>query len=380
MNVKSKHCKFTYHSFFYSKGNVAQCCMQEPLLRKLDWSNVADLTTFSVNNPEFKKVRKQGVFHSACKSCRVYEENNMPSMRTQNMYYRDEVNTEVNTVVDIRHVDLRLSNKCNLQCKMCYPTDSDQLVKLSRELTSLGISNPLEHQLPDNASEDISKLLDLVLQLPNLEAIRFAGGEPFIMPEVEQFLYKLVAQGRTNINIEFMTNCTSAKPKVIALLEQFDHVDLMCSIDAVEDTLEYQRYPARWKTIETNFKRMYNSKCNTRIVPCIGLLNYLDLDRFFAWAAQHPKSIVTFNEIQEPSFLNFRLIPSDIRPKTFNPGINVSHNWYNFISNKMHETREPTQDECNKLLAHSRMWDYRCNEKFLDRYPWASYIIEKAKV
>jgi hypothetical protein len=348
--------------------------MQETLFTKHDWSTVTDLNTFGSAEPIFRQVREQGVLHSACKSCSAYEANNMPSLREHNMYYDDD---EINTVVDIRHVDLRLSNKCNLQCKMCNPNDSDQLVKLAHELP---FDNPLLHQLPAEESEDTKQLLELILQLPNLETIRFAGGEPFIMPEVEQFLYKLVAQGRTDINIEFVTNCTSAKPKVMALLEQFNHVELMCSIDGVEDTLEYQRYPAKWSTIENNFERMYNSKCNTRIVPCIGLLNYLDLDRFFAWAEQYPRSLITFNEIQEPSFLDFRLIPAAVRPKTFNPSINVSHNWHNFISNRMYETREPTQEECNLLKQYAQVWDYRCNEKFLNKYPWASYIIEKAKV
>lgn len=378
MNVKSSHCNFTYHSFFYSKGNVAQCCMQEALFRKHDWGSVADLNTFSKTNAVFNQVREQGVAHSACKSCSAYEANNMPSMRTHNMYYGDETSS----VIDIRHVDLRLSNKCNLQCKMCHPSDSDQLVKLSQELTAQGISNPFEHQLPSSKIEDINKLLDLVLQLPNLEVIRFAGGEPFIMPEVEQFLYKLVAQNKTDLTVEFITNCTSAKPKVIALLEQFKRVELMCSIDGVEDTLEYQRYPARWSTIENNFKTMYNSSCNTRMVPCIGLLNYLDLNRFFAWAEQYPDSVISFNEIQEPSFLDFRLIPLELR-KNFKLNFennNVSNDWITFADSVMYETREPTPDECNQLLAYSNMWDYRCSEKFLNKYPWASYIIEKAKV
>jgi hypothetical protein len=377
MNVKSKHCKFTYHSFFYNKGNVAQCCMQDTLHQQSNWGDITDLNAWCNNLDEFNETRHaldHGNEHPSCESCWAYEADNIPSARTQNLYYTlDTPSTEV----DIRHVDLRLSNHCNLQCKMCAPHDSDQLVKLAYELP---FDNPLLKQLQKNNPEDIDKLLELVLQLPNLGAIRFAGGEPFIMPEVEQFLYKLVAQGRTNINIEFVTNCTSAKPKIIALLERFDSVELMCSIDGVEDTLEYQRYPARWSTIENNFKRMYNSKCNTLIVPCIGLLNYLDLDRFFAWAAQYPRSLVTFNEIREPSFLDFRLIPRDIRPNSFKLSSNVNDAWVNFVSNAMHQTRQPKQDECDQLKQYAQVWDYRCKEKFLDRYPWASYIIEKAIV
>lgn len=378
MNVKSKHCKFTYHSFFYSKGNVAQCCMQDTLLRKSTWDDVTNLNTWYNNSDEFSETRHAldaGNEHPSCESCWAYEADDMPSARTHNLYY---TNDTVSTEIDIRHVDLRLSNKCNLQCKMCSPNDSDQLVKLAHELP---FDNPLLNHLPKLKYEDTERLLELILQLPNLEAIRFAGGEPFIMPEVEQFLYKLVTHGRTNINIEFVTNCTSAKPTVIALLEKFNHVELMCSIDGVEDTLEYQRYPAKWSTIENNFKRMYNSKCNTRIVPCIGLLNFLDLDRFFSWAEKYPNSLITFNEIQEPSFLDFRLIPIELRPDTFKiSNNNVTDSWYKFVSNTMYETRQPTQEECNLLKQYAYVWDYRCNERFLDKYPWANYIIEKANI
>tara|TARA_R110000868_G_scaffold1415_4_gene11066 strand:+ start:5276 stop:6457 length:1182 start_codon:yes stop_codon:yes gene_type:complete len=365
--------------------------MQETLFRQLEWKTVSNLNDFYAAHDEFNETRTaldNGKEHSACQSCWAYENSGIASMREQNLYYKETQNDP--PVIDIRHVDLRLSNKCNLQCKMCHPGDSDQLVKLSLELTNKGISNPFSDILPKNKTEDTAKLMELILELPNLEAIRFAGGEPFIMPEVETFLYKLVELNKTDISIEFITNCTSAKPKIIELLEKFKHVDLMCSIDGVGDTLEYQRYPAKWETVENNFKRMYNSKCNTRIVPCIGLLNYLDLPRFMQWAEQFPKSLITYNEIQEPSFLDFRLIPISVRkefywkfaaytlPPVRDGVFRVVPRWHNFQEELMYEYREPTEEECCQLYNYSKMWDYRCNEKFLDRYPWAEYMITRA--
>jgi organic radical activating enzyme len=264
---------------------------------------------------------------------------------------------------------------------MCSPGDSDQLVKLSDQLDIAGIANPYKKLLPKNSNTDTAKLLDLILELPELEAIRFAGGEPFIMPEVEQFLHRLVAHGRTNVSIEFVTNCTSAKPKLIELLEQFNHVELMCSIDGVGSTLEYQRYPAKWSVIENNFKRMYESKCNTRIVPCIGLLNANDLVNFFAWAEQYERSLITYNEIQEPSFLDFRLVPLEHRVFLKDVSKNsVAPSWDHYIDELQYQVREPTLEESNELKQYASAWDYRSTEKFLDRYPWANYIIEKANI
>ena len=376
MSLNNKRCRFTYNSLFYSKGNVAQCCMQDTLHQQLEWQGVDNLNDWYKNLDEFNETRNsldRGIEHSACESCWEYEADNMPSMRTQNLYYRD-VTSE--PTIDIKHIDLRLSNKCNLQCKMCNPGDSDQLVKLANELP---FDNPLLHQLPKNNPEDIDKLLDLILELPNLEAIRFAGGEPFIMPEVEQFIEKLVSIGKTNINIEFITNCTSAKPKIITLLEQFKHVELMCSIDGIEDTIEYQRYPAKWTTIEANFKRLYNSKCSTRMVPCVGLLNYNGLQDFLNWAKQFPNSLITFNKIQEPSYLDYRLIPLEHRIKSLDiSNNNVTPAWERFVSESMHEVRSPTAKEIQQFKEYVKIWDYRCNEKFLERYPYMQYMLTES--
>jgi hypothetical protein len=350
--------------------------MQDTLHQQLEWQGVDNLNDWYKNLDEFNETRNsldRGIEHSACESCWEYEADNMPSMRTQNLYYRD-VTSE--PTIDIKHIDLRLSNKCNLQCKMCNPGDSDQLVKLANELP---FDNPLLHQLPKNNPEDIDKLLDLILELPNLEAIRFAGGEPFIMPEVEQFIEKLVSIGKTNINIEFITNCTSAKPKIITLLEQFKHVELMCSIDGIEDTIEYQRYPAKWTTIEANFKRLYNSKCSTRMVPCVGLLNYNGLQDFLNWAKQFPNSLITFNKIQEPSYLDYRLIPLEHRIKSLDiSNNNVTPAWERFVSESMHEVRSPTAKEIQQFKEYVKIWDYRCNEKFLERYPYMQYMLTES--
>jgi organic radical activating enzyme len=317
-----------------------------------------------------------GIENSACESCWHNEHNNLESKRQR-------VNKQYGkTSHSIRHLDLRLSNKCNLQCKMCSGGFSDQIVNLALELKSIGVENDLLNHIPSqNVNIDVQKLLNLVLELPDLQTIRFAGGEPFIMPEVEEFLYKLVERDKTDLEIEFITNCTSAKPRIIETLEKFRHVELMCSIDAIEDALEYQRYPARWKTIEKNFIRMYNSKCTVGLTPCISMLTYHNMTDFFKWVSQFPLARVSYNEVDYPSFLDFRLIPVNARKDFYNTFSNISFgdvnkNWKKFQQTTMYEHRSITTNE-QKLLNHysKDIWDYRCNVRFLEAYPWAKELL-----
>ena len=372
-------CTLTNNGFSLSTaGRVGHCCIQKRDIR-VDWSTVDNLNEWYKSNNWLNTVRKDlevGIENTACESCWHNERNNKQSKR-----YR--VNQQYgSTNQSIRHLDLRLSNKCNLQCKMCSGGFSDQLVNLAYELKDAGIDNDLLKHIPSQSLEvDTKKLLDLVLELPDLQTLRFAGGEPFIMPEVEEFLYKLVEQGKTDLEIEFITNCTSAKTRILAALEKFKHVELMCSIDAVGAALEYQRYPARWETIERNFIRMYNSKCTVGLTPAISMLTYHNMTEFFNWTNKFPKARVSYNEVDYPSFLDFRLIPLDVRQEFYNDFSkvkfgDVNNNWKKFQQSTMYEHRQISTGEQKQLQHYSKdIWDYRCNVKFLDAYPWAEALL-----
>mgnify|MGYP003974861985 CR=1 FL=1 len=374
----NKFCTLTDNGFnIDTTGRVGHCCIQKRDLI-VDWNTVDDMNDWYKNNTLLNSIRtdlNQGIENTACENCWHNERNNKESKRHRvNQQYSS-------TDQSIRHLDLRLSNKCNLQCKMCSGGFSDQIVNLAHELKANGVDNDLLRSIPSTKNIDVGKLLDLVLELPDLQTLRFAGGEPFIMPEVEEFLYKLVEQGKTDLEIEFITNCTSAKTRILAALEKFKHVELMCSIDAVGAALEYQRYPARWETIERNFIRMYNTKCTVGLTPAISMLTYHNMPEFFAWANKFPKARVSYNEVDYPSFLDFRLIPLDARKEFYNnfstvEFIDVNNNWRKFKSDTMYEHRNITDSEKKMLTHYSKdIWDYRCNVKFLDAYPWAERLL-----
>lgn len=377
----SKHCKFSHHSLFYSKGQVSHCCMQKSLFKKTDWTDVSDLNEFYRNNEVLQNVKlalDYGVEHPACSSCWEYESAYNSSMRTDNLYYTGNEDT----TLGITHVDLRLTNKCNLQCKMCFPEDSDQIFNLIKELNNNGIDTPLDKYVPSQHNHNIDNLLNGIVKLPNLKTVRLACGEPFIMPEVDEFLSKLIESQKTDITIELVSNCTSVKTKILEKLEKFKTIFIGCSIDGVGDTLEYQRYPAKWKNIESNFIKLYNSKCIVSLTPCIGILNYLDLPRLFEWSKNF-NVWTAYNEITEPNFMNFRYIPQyarlDFYEKFSKMELHmVNPKWISFQKSIMYETLILEPNDCSLLKEYvNKIWDYKCNEKFINRYPWAEEFLNR---
>jgi MoaA/NifB/PqqE/SkfB family radical SAM enzyme len=377
-----KSCWSTYHELnLTTRGTLSNCCVQN-LDVSIDWDSIDDLDEWFRNFAFFKQMRtllEQGVELTECESCWVQERDNIKSRREyKNDFYK--INKDN---ITIKKLDLRLNNKCNLQCKMCVPGSSDQIVKLGNQLYQEGITDIIYNQSDHFTQSHTTKILDLVIKLPNLEMITFAGGEPFIMPEVEEFLLKMVNANKLDVRIEFITNCTVIKTEVINLLKNFKHVIISCSIDGIGDQLEYQRYPSKWKTIERNFKKIYDTDFTIVLTPCISLLNLTDLHKFVDWANQYPRAIVFYNEVDSPTYLNFRYVPLSERQDLINNSntrlLNGDYNWDKFFNRLIYEYVEPSDEDCAMLKEYStKVWDYRCNVKFLDMYPWASYMIEKS--
>ena len=347
-----------YNSFYYNKGNVSMCCLQNKLLRKTDWSDVNNLEEF-YKNSEFQKIRstlQSNIYPTECNTCWVMENQGTESMRQSNPYFMGIQDQTPR----ITHVDLRLSNKCNLACRMCFAGDSDQIAKLE------GI---------EIQPSDTSKILDLVLDLPDLKNIRFAGGEPFVMPEVIDFLNKLVSIERTDIEIEIITNCTSIKSSLITTLNKFKKVVIMASIDGVGTWFEFQRYPARWKSVRRNFEQIYNSNSIVKMVPCIGSINLLGLSEFFIWANQCPNAQVTFNEIIEPAYLNFRYVPLDNRKRLWSEFKdmtlrNAVTDWTVFKEKLMYEYLEPDETVKQQIKDRNHLVWHANEEQMKEVFPW----------
>lgn len=194
-------CADTYRSIMIeTDGRAGHCCIQNKIT-KPDWSQIDDLDAWYRRHKKMSTIRNDldtGVRNAACASCWSMENAGLVSRRQL-------VTPEMPEEVTIEKVDVRLSNKCNLQCRMCHGGSSDQIASRDKLLLAKGLANGLvvEHE-PQHEHKE--KLLDLIFALPNLKRITFAGGEPFIMPEVLAFLERMSSSGRTDVEVRITTN------------------------------------------------------------------------------------------------------------------------------------------------------------------------------
>jgi molybdenum cofactor biosynthesis enzyme MoaA len=360
-------------------NKVASCCLQKEQY-KLD----SDISDFNfLDNSFLEKTRNQFLseeFPESCIRCKKLEDDGFESYR---IWWNKIRHPDKNLNTKLQSIDVRLSNKCNLQCKMCNENFSDQIAKNMLEVSENSIINysaksleKIKHAL--SPTDNLNGVINLILKNSSIKSLRLAGGEPFIMPEVEKLLDALILYDRTDINLHILTNCTSVKPRFLEKLELFNRCDISLSIDGVGKWIEYQRFPSNWISVEKNFHALGKFK-NFRITinPCFSQLNLLGLADFLDWCNNVDYTYLRFNEVTFPTCLNWKVVPLKYRQELIDRLSNVkipvksaNEQYEKFISMISTESVTLTDIEKKSLKELITLWDYNNNIKYKDMCPW----------
>lgn len=149
-------------------------------------------------------------------------------------------------------LDLRPGNLCNLQCRMCSPASSSQLnkeVQKNKELLKFLPEFNEENESIWTSDRNLDFLLSNIEK--GIKRIKFLGGEPTIMPDVERILDYLIDNNKTDVRLSFTSNMTNANSRFLNKISKFKEVGYTASLDGIGKSLEYIRHPVNWeKTLE----------------------------------------------------------------------------------------------------------------------------------
>lgn len=179
----------------------------------------------------------------------------------------------------IKKLHLEQSLACNLTCISCSSLYSSAWNNWYREFDSTAPLIRLKKS-PDSVWKD--------LDLSNLESLHFTGGEPLINPDNTKILQHLDALGNlSNVSIAYNTNGTiQADDHLLELWSRAKWVRLNFSLDGIESTFEYTRYPAKWKTVldNINWYRSVKGPCIlVEVNAIVGIHNIFNMLEFYKW-------------------------------------------------------------------------------------------------
>lgn len=280
-------------------GEIKLCCRARPNVNANVKDPVFDLEEYW--NGEFiTKVRTDllnGVKNEHCGHCWKLEERGVNSQRLDRGMgepeWADQANANVQQFINEGKIDfkvplleLKLSNVCNMKCRMCWPKDSslwytdwDKVKKLHDFYTISEMDKILltggRLQKPFTANDKIKNQLYALLD--HVDQIEFAGGEPIIDPLHLDILSRI--KHPENVILKYSTNLHQISDQLISLWKTFANVKLTISIDGYRELNEKIRKGSDWDTLKANIQKVRKEVpgINIKGSTCISALNALEL-------------------------------------------------------------------------------------------------------
>ena len=196
------------HMATKTDGDLKLCCRSWPIANIKDTS-IEDLW----NSNTYKRIRKQLLNNERppeCAACWRHEDINVRSMRhrvnkTRQLYFSviDELQDDYSLPFKIPILEAKLSNFCNLKCRMCHPLDSTSwhadwqyIHHLMEKANTSTYQKVLDYNLINKPyvsafdnNDDFWNQFDKMI--PYFDLIEFAGGEPLIDPIHYKIIHKL---------------------------------------------------------------------------------------------------------------------------------------------------------------------------------------------
>ena len=316
-------------------GGVKNCIISKDTIGNLSDQGIHDILK---KNSEVKKQMLSGQFPKTCDGCYLQEKHRQKDFGSisSRLYYAKEITPHISKELledhknfDLKHVDVRWSNKCNLACVYCGPMYSSKWgTELGRKQQRFDYEDSLKTYLFDN--------------ITSLKNVYLSGGEPMLMKQNKDFL-ELLLEKNPEVHIRVNTNLSKTRTGIVDLLCQFKNVHWTISVESIEQEFEYIRFHGVWQDFLDNIKIISGLKHKISFNMLYFVLNYKSVFstiRYFQSLGFHNNSFV-LGPLYAPSELNILNLPKKTLDECIalfqkeisaNPGFLLQNSYENVLS------------------------------------------------
>ena len=305
-----------------ASGGIRPCCWMESITADKFMGDPKDYA-----KSDYLKEKKQqflnGQYPLSCHRCMNDDKKGMQSKRVRENMEWTHKGGDWNSLdtQELTMIDLRLSNICNLGCVMCGPKSSSFIFKETEKnqehspvhnfrqyynVKNLNLFNPY-------TDDQIDEIIDIIG--PNAR-IYCTGGEPSLVKKTTKLLEVLLDKGyNETVLLQFNSNFQTLNQKWFDLLEHFKG-DMLPSIDGVNETAEYIRYPCDWSLVDTNIRKFIEQCGKTwtiKVMPTVSSVSIFGLKNMYDW---------WYNDIR----INYPIVHEAIKYKDYRKAMRVQVN------------------------------------------------------
>ena len=284
VDTNKSFCIFPFIELLSNNGNTTVCCRSNTAITLLK-----ELDNFRTNS-KYQKIRTKmlegELLPEHCSSCYSLEEKGITSARIQEtIEWCNRLNLnnleDLNNLTDPAYYEVRPSNVCNLQCRMCGPESSNQIAKEYKKLNLIS-------QIPTQEFADFD-----FIKFDQLKKLYVAGGEPTAMIELYDFFDKCIANRQTDFEFVINTNATKFNSKFKRQIKHFSNLQFIISIDGFDKLNHYIRWPSDWKTIVDNVQYLKQHNHTVSFSVTVSIYNVDTLDQLLTFFdTEFPNTLV----------------------------------------------------------------------------------------
>jgi len=290
-------------------GKVRPCCLYTQELPDIDL-NTHTLQDAFESKPmrDLRRSFRRGEKPAGCERCWMEEDAGKKSKREYMLekFKHEVVDYSNNSGTSLKFLDLKLGNICNLKCRICGTWSSSKWGQ--EELDYYPNGGEVQRQWIKQGQwprknrtfwEHMDELL------PHIKFFEFTGGEPFLIKQHFDLLQRAVDAGYAkDIDIHYNTNTTKF-PAQHELWKHFKHVQIAFSVDNTGKRFEYERFGAKWRTANTNIKKINNLRdsgypISTQLCCTWNLQNIYYMEEILTWAHTMNFDDIHFNLMHDP--------------------------------------------------------------------------------
>lgn len=328
------------HFHSWPDGRVMPCCVADSNMPVANIKNDESIIQM-MNSEDYKKMRTSMLNDEpveACKRCYDLELMGTWTMRQSHnkrrgLEYVDMISK--NTADDgsleefqMKYMDLRFSNMCNMKCRSCGPGCSSLWAQ--EFVDERGVEVYEEYfktkKIVINSSEEMGFMNKLKPYLKDVLEVYFAGGEIIITPEHYECLDYWIENKLTDqVELTYTTNLSSLKYKdkdLIGYWKKFPQLKIWASLDADGEVAEAIRKGTDWARIVKNIKAIKEQvpHAQFQITPTISIWNVFDFPDFFDYMVKEgfiddKTSSPRFNLATNPWYANIMILPVTVKQK-----------------------------------------------------------------
>ena len=285
MNSQSHRCAYLEKQVTLDHLKMPRPCCQ--------FHGILSVENYHEEAQEYVNRMHNGERFSECEQCWNMEDKGIRSLRQQiNQHIQLNETESPASEITLTELDIRINNKCNLACTMCWSGASSLWGKLNQTDDELSI---------DTKSLDFAKSIE-----KDLKRISIQGGEPFYGNEYKEFLDSL--QYKDQIQVEVFTNLITANENdLIRWDNEFDKFILNVSADGIYDRYTDIRWPTTWEKFNSKAVQILPKLKNVRFSYTTQNITVEFIRDFIYWRNQAFTDLeftITFPILQLPKELS----------------------------------------------------------------------------